>query len=105
MSKEVATEVKIVGTVRHSDYDYIEYMSCPACGYDEIGNYYDGEGELTCNYCPDCGQKLKYTQDNVDLEKCVNNVDRCKECKHHYVATDNCKDYILCALGSKCAEK
>lgn len=32
-------------------------------------------------------------------------MNKCNECKHHYVATDDeDKDHILCALGSNCVE-
>ena len=62
MSKEVAMEVRIVGGINHSNYDYDEYMYCPACkSNDDVGSFIDGE--LYFNYCPNCGQKLKFTEE------------------------------------------
>lgn len=62
MNKEVAMEVKIDSHINLRSYDYETYMYCPVCeSNDDVGNYEDGE--LYFNYCPNCGQKLKFTEE------------------------------------------
>ena len=56
--KEVKTEYINHGINISGECDIESNMFCPSCKH-VVGNYeWD---ELYYNYCPDCGQKLKYT--------------------------------------------
>lgn len=41
------------------------HYCCPDCGYED--NLYDGNTKLA-NYCPNCGQALDWTEENVYWE-------------------------------------
>lgn len=56
--KEVDTDTINQGINISGEYDIDSFMLCPNCK-SVVGNYEDEE--LYFEYCPNCGQKLKYT--------------------------------------------
>lgn len=65
INKEIPKEVGERSTNRGLDmfgeYDISSYMTCPNESCNEaVGDIEDGD--LWSKYCPDCGQKLKYTE-------------------------------------------
>lgn len=59
--KEVICKSVNHGISFTGEYDIEFNMYCPNC--DMVVGDYESE-ELWSNYCPDCGQKLKYTKEN-----------------------------------------
>ena len=67
LKKQIATEVNTKevnnGMDISGEYDISFYMLCPTCD-SCVGNY--EMGDLWGDYCPICGQKLKYTEQDED---------------------------------------
>ena len=61
--KEVNTECVNRGIDVSGEYDIDFNMLCPSCNA-VVGN--SETGELWYEYCPDCGQKFKYTPEREE---------------------------------------
>lgn len=63
-----ATPRKVIITTEYYPNDMWRYVECPHCGDKLLGCYDNLDNELCniyeMNYCPNCGQKLDWRDDN-----------------------------------------
>ena len=65
--KEVICKCDNRGMNVSGEYDIESNMHCPNCN-EVVGDY--ESNDLWCKYCPECGQRLKYTELKNEDEEC-----------------------------------